>query len=154
MTDEIIEQSDEVKDTDIVFDCPHCGKSLCIDYKGAGLNIACTDCGAEVVVPIPAGMELDDFDTTPEDQEIRIINLRKSLGQCEARAQGLAGQVEKLTARCVALERSQQAVHENATEIRERIAITQKAQADIYRAVDGISELIGLSEASVEDSNQ
>lgn len=154
MADDIIEQGDEIQDTDIVFDCPYCGKSLCIDYKGAGLNINCTDCGEEVVVPIPAGMELDDFDSTPEDQEMRIINLRNSLGQCEARAQGLAGQVEKLTARCTALERSQEAVHENATEIRERIAIIQKAQADIYRAVDGISELIGLAEASVEDSDQ
>ncbi|MBT3295879.1 MAG: hypothetical protein HN919_07455 [Verrucomicrobia bacterium] len=154
MTDDIIQQGDEVQDTDIVFDCPHCGKSLCIDYKGAGLNITCTDCGEEVVVPIPAGMELDDFDSTPEDQEMRIINLRNSLGQCEARAASLSGQVETLTSRCAALEVSQEAVHENASEIRERIAIIQKAQADIYRAVDGISELIGLAEASVDDSDQ
>ena len=25
----------EIRDTDIVFDCPHCGKNLVIDYRGA-----------------------------------------------------------------------------------------------------------------------
>ena len=27
----------EIRPTDIVFDCPHCGHNLCIDYRGAGL---------------------------------------------------------------------------------------------------------------------
>lgn len=29
----------EIRDTDIVFDCPHCGHNLAIDYRGAGLQI-------------------------------------------------------------------------------------------------------------------
>ena len=29
----------QINDTDIVFDCPHCGHNLCIDYRGAGLQI-------------------------------------------------------------------------------------------------------------------
>jgi predicted nucleic acid-binding Zn-ribbon protein len=154
MADDIIREPDEIQDTDIVFDCPHCGKSLCIDYRGAGLNITCTDCDEEVVVPIPNGMELDDLDSSPEDQEIRIINLRNSLAQSEARVSELAAQVEFLSSRCAALEESQVAVHENTAEIRERIAIVQKAQADIYRAVDGISELIGLAESAHATSAQ
>ena len=36
----------EIRDTDIVFDCPHCGKNLVIDYRGAGLQINCSECGA------------------------------------------------------------------------------------------------------------
>ena len=28
----------EIRDTDIQFDCPQCGKSLVIDYRGAGLE--------------------------------------------------------------------------------------------------------------------
>ena len=32
----------EIRDTDIVFDCPHCGKNLVIDYRGAGLQINCS----------------------------------------------------------------------------------------------------------------
>ncbi|NQU40292.1 MAG: hypothetical protein HQ523_10105 [Lentisphaerae bacterium] len=153
MADEIIDESDEVQATDIVFDCPYCGKSLCIDYHGAGLNIECSDCGEEVVVPIPTGMELDDFDNSPEDQEIRIINLRNSLAQSEARVQSLRVQVETLTARCAALDEANETVSENATEIRERIAIIQRAQADIYRAVDGVSELIGVADGESAAAN-
>ena len=43
--EEIVEETDvevrgdvdeaEIRDTDIVFDCPHCGKNLVIDYRGA-----------------------------------------------------------------------------------------------------------------------
>ena len=35
---------DEIPETDIVFECPHCGKSLSIDPRGAGLVIRCTQC--------------------------------------------------------------------------------------------------------------
>ena len=35
----------EVRDTDIAFSCPSCGKNLVIDYRGAGLEIKCTQCG-------------------------------------------------------------------------------------------------------------
>ena len=52
----------EIRDTDIAFDCPHCGKNLVIDYRGAGLEITCSGCGQQVLVPIPDGMQLDDLD--------------------------------------------------------------------------------------------
>ena len=48
----------DIRDTDIVFDCPHCGKNLVIDYRGAGLQINCSECGESVLVPIPDGMVL------------------------------------------------------------------------------------------------
>jgi hypothetical protein len=47
---------------DIVFECPHCTKSLAIDCRGAGLAIRCPDCGGEVTVPIPAGVDITDLD--------------------------------------------------------------------------------------------
>ncbi|OQW98035.1 MAG: hypothetical protein BWK77_00240 [Verrucomicrobia bacterium A1] len=43
--------SDGVSERDILFDCPQCGKSLCIDERGAGLVIACPDCGQRMQVP-------------------------------------------------------------------------------------------------------
>ena len=55
----------DIRDTDIVFDCPHCGKNLVIDYRGAGLQINCSECGDTVLVPIPDGMELRDLDLDP-----------------------------------------------------------------------------------------
>ena len=64
---EVRENTDEaeIRDTDIVFDCPHCGKSLVIDYRGAGLQINCSECGEPALVPIPDGMELTDLDLDP-----------------------------------------------------------------------------------------
>ena len=55
----------DIRDTDIVFDCPHCGKNLVIDYRGAGLQINCSECGETVLVPIPDGMERRDLDLDP-----------------------------------------------------------------------------------------
>lgn len=40
-----------LKPDDIVFECPHCGKSLAIDEEGAGLVVICPDCQARVQVP-------------------------------------------------------------------------------------------------------
>ena len=88
--------SAKIKETDIVFDCPHCGKSLAIDYRGAGLSIPCSDCGKEVVVPIPEGMELTDIDSTQEEQEVRILNLRKSLSNAEQRIEQLEKRIDDL----------------------------------------------------------
>ncbi|MDP6491681.1 MAG: hypothetical protein QGH42_06585 [Kiritimatiellia bacterium] len=144
MADEIIKETDEIQETDIVFDCPHCGKSLCIDYRGAGLNITCTDCGEEASVPIPDGMELDDLDSSPQDQEVRIINLRNSLAQSEARARGLAEDLEILKARCAELKVERDAATEGSPEVLERISRIQQAQAEIQSAVDGLAELMGV----------
>ena len=49
----------QINDTDIVFDCPHCGHNLCIDYRGAGLQITCSECGEAVLVPIPDGRKIE-----------------------------------------------------------------------------------------------
>ncbi len=88
--------SQEIKETDIIFDCPHCGKSLAIDYRGAGLSIPCSDCGRHVDVPIPDGMEVTDIDSTEEEQEIRILNLRRSLGEADSRILQLESRVKAL----------------------------------------------------------
>ena len=93
---ETTENSNEVKDTDIIFDCPHCGKSLAIDYRGAGLFIPCTDCGKTVTVPIPEGMELADIDLSEEEQEIKILHLRKSLIAAEHRIQLLELEIKQI----------------------------------------------------------
>jgi transcription elongation factor Elf1 len=91
------ENGTEIRETDIVFDCPHCGKSLAIDYRGAGLTIPCSDCGVDVQVPIPEGMQLTDIDSTEEEQEIRILNLRRSLHAAEYRIRQLKAELESTT---------------------------------------------------------
>ncbi|MDX2226588.1 MAG: hypothetical protein SFY92_05840 [Verrucomicrobiae bacterium] len=36
---------------DIIFDCPSCGKNLVIEIVGAGMQINCPQCQAELIVP-------------------------------------------------------------------------------------------------------
>jgi DNA-directed RNA polymerase subunit RPC12/RpoP len=56
----------ELNENDIIFNCPHCGKSLAIDKQGAGLMIACTDCGERIRVPVPEGVEDQSGNEEPE----------------------------------------------------------------------------------------
>ncbi|MGD9873862.1 MAG: MJ0042-type zinc finger domain-containing protein [Kiritimatiellia bacterium] len=51
MTEELKNDNAEILDTDVVFNCPHCGKSLVIDQSAAGMLVKCTDCGEEIEVP-------------------------------------------------------------------------------------------------------
>ncbi len=87
----------EIRDTDIVFDCPHCGKNLVIDYRGAGLQISCSECGEPVLVPIPDGMELGDLDLDPGEILKQLFATRRNYQKVEA-------QVESLKARLVQLQ--------------------------------------------------
>lgn len=97
---EIAENDDplaaEIRDTDIVFDCPHCGKSLVIDYRGAGLQIPCSDCGKSVLVPIPEGMELNDLDLDPGEILKQLFATRKNFQKSELEIQALKARLQQL----------------------------------------------------------
>lgn len=135
------EEVADIKETDIVFDCPYCGKSLVIDYRGAGLTIPCTDCGKSVVVPIPEGMHLADIDTNVEDQEGLIINLRKSLASAEYRIQQLETEIKDLTEKRDALEKVRAENMHQFGAILEKVGVLQGAQEEILSALTKISEL-------------
>jgi len=140
----MVEKSDdsaEIKDTDIIFDCPHCGKSLAIDYRGAGLSIPCTDCGKIVEVPIPEGMELSDIDNSTEEQEIRILNLRRSLAAAEARIEQLESEIEALHSRRENLEQTRTDNMYKFGTILEKVGIIQKALTDIGKTLQEIAKI-------------
>ena len=88
-----------IRDTDIVFDCPHCGHNLAIDYRGAGLQINCVRCGESVLVPIPDGMKIDDLDIEPGEILKQLFKTRRDLQKQEIRAEGLEEQVRGLVER-------------------------------------------------------
>ncbi|MBI5394034.1 MAG: hypothetical protein HZA91_01925 [Verrucomicrobia bacterium] len=44
--------------SDIVFDCPHCGKHLEVADRGAGLTVPCPECGKKVAIPAPGNPPL------------------------------------------------------------------------------------------------
>ena len=86
----------EIRDTDIVFDCPHCGKNLVIDYRGAGLQIQCSQCSEPVLVPIPDGMELRDLDLDPGEILKQLFATRRNYQRAEQRIQGLQERLSRL----------------------------------------------------------
>ena len=130
----------EIKDTDIVFDCPHCGKSLAIDYRGAGLMIPCTDCGKNVQVPIPEGMEITDVDISDDEKEARIVNLRRSLAASEMRIKQLEAEVEELTIRRDQLEKVRAENMFRFGTVLEKTGAIQKSLEDIASALNRINE--------------
>ena len=83
------EMVEGVRDTDIVFDCPHCGKNHVIDYRGAGLPINCSECGQEILVPIPEGMELADLDMDVGEALKQLFATRRKCQKAELQVQAL-----------------------------------------------------------------
>ena len=94
----------QINDTDIVFDCPHCGHNLCIDYRGAGLQITCSECGEAVLVPIPDGMKIDDLDLDPGEILKQLFATRRNLQRAEARAEALVAKLADVSQKVAALQ--------------------------------------------------
>jgi ribosomal protein S27E len=92
------EEDAEINETDIVFDCPHCSHSLCIDYRGAGLQINCAECGKPVLVPIPDGMNISDLDLEPGEILKQLFATRRNLQKAEAQAAEFAQKLLALDA--------------------------------------------------------
>ena len=90
------EEGAEIRDTDIVFDCPHCGKNLVIDYRGAGLQINCSECGETVLVPIPDGMDVADLDLDPGEILKQLFATRRNFQKAELKVQALKARLKQL----------------------------------------------------------
>ncbi len=86
----------EIGDTDIVFDCPHCGKGLVIDYRGAGLEINCSQCGESVLVPIPDGMELADLDLDSGEILKQLFATRRNFQKAEQQIRSLKEKLSQM----------------------------------------------------------
>lgn len=136
------EAAGSIKETDIVFDCPHCGKSLAIDYRGAGLAIACSDCGNIVEVPIPVGMDIVDLDSSEEEQEVRILNLRRSLANAEGRVRQLEEELESVSNRRESLEQARAVALNQDAAVRANIEALRACIAEMARVADSMSAAI------------
>ena len=90
------EEVNEIRDTDISFDCPHCGKNLVIDYRGAGLQVQCSECGEQVLVPIPDGMELNDLDLDAGEILKQLFATRKNYQKAELEIQTLKARMVQM----------------------------------------------------------
>jgi transcription initiation factor IIE alpha subunit len=78
MADKTPAEQAAVKPTDIVFECPKCGKSLAIDPQGAGYVVTCPDCGSDMQVPEsqPSQDEVSGLAASVEELRARAERLR------------------------------------------------------------------------------
>ncbi len=139
MADERTEPAD-IKETDIVFECPHCSKSLCIDYRGAGLFITCPDCSNRIQVPIPDGMEISDLDSSSEEQEARIIHMREALSAAKTRVRELEAEVADLQDRRQKLEKLRTDSTRRTEELAHEVAGLERGLAHIMEVLKRSAE--------------
>lgn len=127
----------DIPATDIVFECPHCAKSLSIDQRGAGLVIRCTQCGEPVTVPIPEGMEIEDFDATPEELSAQLLQTRQSLSKAQKRAAELSAEVESMRERLERYESAAAPVLASLRDASESAAAALAAAEEAFATVGG-----------------
>lgn len=147
-------QSAELVGNDIVFDCVHCGKSLAIAVQGAGLNMKCPECGGDIYVPIPEGLELSDIDKSLDassiepDSEPIGETAESVLYDEDERVNVLATQIEQLQFRTQYLEK-QSSQYRQATE-----ALIRRVDA-IREALKEMDDILAdLFEKSADDTQQ
>lgn len=133
---------DDIRETDIVFDCPYCGHGLVIDNRGAGLVIACANCGKPVQVPIPDGMDISDLDQGPENLQLQIRTLRNALLKAENRERELQKLLSGLTERRSTLERARTSQLRRLGAIREACERVQQQITEASVMMNRIFELL------------
>lgn len=133
---------EEIKPTDIVFDCAHCGHSLAIDYRGAGLQIHCVECGQPVQVPIPDGMKIDDFDLSPGELLSQLFQTRRMQGKSEQRILELEETLASVKMRRTELEKARIGTLHRCAELVNMCQAISKLQTDTMQTVTRMLALI------------
>ena len=147
-----------IRDTDIVFDCPHCGHNLAIDYRGAGLQIECVNCGESVLVPIPDGMKIDDLDIEPGEILKQLFAARRNLQRAEGRIEELELELRGVTMRRDTLRALLESFAIQLEELKElarnEVKLREKSTALVSRLAGDIESTIGdAAHGSVMDED-
>lgn len=126
-------QDAEIMPSDIVFDCPQCGHNLVVDYRAAGLQVPCPDCGAIIQAPIPDGMQLEDLDSDPGELLQQLLQSRRMLVKADAVAQQMGDKVVALT---------EELAHCRATlqTVRARLAALEEANLEIAKTYQNVMQ--------------
>jgi Mg2+ and Co2+ transporter CorA len=140
------EENPEILPTDIVFNCPHCGHSLCIDCRGAGLITNCTECAREVQVPIPEGMNVGDLDLSSEQMLGRLFHTRRTLSRAEARISELEEIIASLKERRSMMEKSRMSTLHHWADLSNLCQAVQHNQAEVSAALNRMLEIIAAEQ--------
>jgi len=123
----------EIGENDILFNCPHCDKSLTINQAGAGLTITCPDCEEQVQVPM--------IEEEEEKENEKAQQLANALAQSQARVQEL---VENLAA----TQRRRGFLEHLRVKNMDRFESLSREMFSIQSAIDRIVSILEESEGS------
>ncbi len=124
-------QDVEIMPTDIVFDCPHCGHNLVVDYRAAGLQVPCPSCGAIIQAPIPEGMHLEDLDSDPGELLSQLLQTRRMLVKAEAVAQQMGEKVAEMTQQIADYRKTLLAVKARVETLQEAADLANATRQDV-----------------------
>lgn len=125
----------DIREGDILFDCPYCGKNMAIEAAGAGLMVPCANCGKAVQVPIPdAGTPEAPVVAVPhpvpdegEDPQTTIRQLDAALTMANQQLDRLVAEKEALQERRAFLEQTRIANANRLEQIASELAGMQDA---------------------------
>ena len=133
----------EIREGDILFDCPYCGKSMAIEAAGAGLMVPCAGCGRAVQIPIPdsetpeAPVPAAPLPRPDDDPREVIRQLDSALGMANQQIDQLMGEKEALQERRAFLEQLRIANGLRYEQIAAELARVQEA---LDRAVEMLKD--------------
>ena len=133
---------DEIRPTDIVFNCPQCGHSLCIDCRGAGLLTNCTECSKEVLVPIPDGMSVEDLDLSRDQTLGQLFYTRRALARVEHRVSELEDVIASLKERRSVMEKTRMTTLHHCADMANLCQTIQRNQGEITAALARMLEIV------------
>jgi len=133
---------EEIQETDIVFDCPHCNHALVIDYRGAGLQINCVECKQAVTVPIPSGMIIDDLDLSTGEVLTQLFQTRRMLLKAEQRISVLEESIDSLKLRRKELEKSRITTLHRCAELVTMCQTMLKQNNDLVASVNRMQSIV------------
>jgi predicted RNA-binding Zn-ribbon protein involved in translation (DUF1610 family) len=132
----------DIRPTDILFNCPHCGHSLCIDCRGAGLLTNCTECSKEILVPIPEGMNVEDLDLTKDQTIGQLFYTRRMLARAEQRISELEEVIASLKERRSAMEKTRMTTLHHCADISNLCQSIQRSQGETAATLNRMLEII------------
>ena len=142
--------------SDILFECGECGKSLSIDFRGAGLNIRCPQCDSELEVPIPEGFDLAELDkeisaSAESDEELKTIT---GPVETEAVSSDEREQVNKLMAELEALRAQRRHLEQQHVKMLKTIKTVNHEVDEFRKALDDLTAMLDSFDGSQSDGPQ
>ena len=139
----------EVREGDILFDCPYCGKNLAIEAAGAGLMVPCVGCGKPVQVPIPdAATPEAPVAAVPRPEIVEGGDPQDTIQQLDAALSMANQQIDRLMAEKEALQERRSFLELVRTSNAERLDRIAAELASVQDALDRAVAL--LAEARTE----